>query len=157
MSRELTVAWELLDAVTRARQQLAAARPMIWERSRLPTAEHTAILRATTDGTRWRPSIDGDRFVVRVSVETHLPDARRLTSCLDIIVSLQRWSVQPYIMLTDGREQLLWDGPIDERSDSDGFLESVDTAARNLLRATMRVDFNDPARVDAGELLGLRR
>jgi hypothetical protein len=156
MSRELTVAWELLNAVTRARQQLAAARPMIWERARLPTAERTIVLKATAEGSRWRPSADGDRVVIRVSVETHLLDGRRLTSCLDVIVSPQRWSVQPYIVLADGREQILWDGPIDERDDSADFLESIDVAARSLLRATMRLDFNDPARADIGELVGLR-
>lgn len=156
MPRELTVAWELLNAVTRARQQLAAARPMIWDRARLPTAERTIILRATAEGSRWRPDADGDRMVMRVSVEAHLLDGRRLTSCLDVIVSPERWSVQPYILLADGREQLLWDGPIDERDDTTGFLESVDAAARSLLRATMRLDFNDPAGADVGELAELR-
>jgi hypothetical protein len=154
--RELTVAWELLDAVTRARQQLAAARPLIWEKARLPTAEHTVILRAAADGSNWRPNSGGDRIVIRVTVETHLPDGRRLASCLDFVINEVRWSVQPYILLTDGREQLLWDGPIDERADTSGFFEVVDSAARNLLRATLRIDFNDPARSDASELMGLR-
>jgi hypothetical protein len=157
MSRELDVAWELLDAVTRARQQLAAARPMIWEKARLPTAEHTVVLRATSNGGRWLPAADGDKFVIRVSVEAHLLDGRRLTSCLDIIVSSQRWSVQPYLVLTDGRETVLWEGPVDERYDTFGFLESVDAATKSLLRATMRIDFTDPTRAEAGELMGLRR
>jgi hypothetical protein len=157
MSRELIVAWEVLDAVTRARQQLAAARPMIWERSHLPTAEHTIVLRATTEGSRWRPSADGNTFVIRVSVEVHLPDARRLTSCLDVIVAPDRLSVHPYITLTDGREALLWDGASDERHDTIGLLETVDAAARSLLRATMRVDYQDPTRADLRDMIGLVR
>jgi hypothetical protein len=142
MSRELTVAFELLNAVTRARQQLSSARPMIWERARLPTAEHTVIVDASADGSRWRRNGETDQIVMRVSVETHLMDGRRLTSCLDIVASPNRWRAQPYITLADGIEQTLWEGQTSEREDPVGFVESVDSAAKSLLSATMRLDFD---------------
>jgi len=145
MARDLTVAWELLTAVTRARQQLATARPLIWEKARLPTAEHTIIVKASADGNRWRRSdANGtDEVVMRVSLETHLLDGRHLTSCLDIVASPQRWRAQPYITLADGTDQLLWEGQASERDDPADFAESVDSAARSLLRATMALDFTD--------------
>lgn len=144
MSRELTVAWELLNAVARARQQLATVRPMIWERERLPTAERMVIVKASADGDRWRQSDGDDRVVIRVSVETHLRDGRRVTSCLDIVATPQRWFAQPYITLAGEKEQLLWEGPRSEQDDPAAFVESVDTAAKNLLDATMGIDFSDP-------------
>lgn len=145
MARDLSVAWELLTAVTRARQQLATARPLIWEKARLPTAEHTQIVKASADGGRWRASsaIDADQVIMRVSLETHLGDGRRLTSCLDIVASPRRWVTQPYITLADGTERLLWEGKAAEREDSADFAESVDSAARSLLNATMGLNFAD--------------
>lgn len=145
MARDLAAAWELLTAVTRARQQLAAARPLIWEKARLPTAEHTVIVRASADGDRWRASnVNGtDQVVMRVSLETHLPDGRRLTSCLDIVAGPRHWRAQPYITLADGVEQLIWEGQASERDDPADFAESVDSAARSLLAATMSLDFSD--------------
>ncbi|MGD0019180.1 MAG: hypothetical protein ABSD62_07985 [Candidatus Limnocylindrales bacterium] len=144
MSRDLTAAWELLNAVTRARQQLASARPMIWERERLPTAERTVIVKASADGDRWRHVNGGDQIVMRVSVETHLRDGRRLTSCLDIVATPKRWYAQPYITLASDTEQILWEGVRVDRDDPSGFAEHVDSAARNLLDATMGMDFSDP-------------
>jgi hypothetical protein len=145
MARDLTVAWELLTAVTRARQQLAAARPMIWEKARLPTAEHTVIVKASVDGDRWRRSnVNGtDQVVMRVSLETHLADGRRLMSCLDIVASPRRWQAQPYITLADGTERLIWEGQTSEKEDSTNFADSVDSATRSLLDATMDLDFSD--------------
>ena len=157
MPREMVMTWELLDAITRARQQLAAARPMIWERCHMPTAEHTAILRVVTDGAHWRPAADGDRFLIRVWIEVVMPDARHMSSCLDFVVAPDTFSIRPYISLVDGREHLLWDGAPEVRHDTQGLLELVDFAARNLLRATMRVDFRDPLRNDVGQMISMLR
>ena len=145
MARDLTVAWELLTAVTRARQHLATARPLIWEKARLPTAEHTVIVKASADGDRWQqPNDNGsDQVVMRVSLETHLADGRRLTSCLDIVASPRHWRAQPYITLADGVERLIWEGQASDKDDPSSFAESVDSAARNLLDATMNLDFSD--------------
>jgi len=145
VARDLTAAWELLTAVTRARQQLATARPLIWEKARLPTAERAVIVKASADGNRWRQSNGNgaDQVVMRVSLETHLLDGRCLTSCLDIVASPYRWRAQPYITLVDGTERLLWEGQASERDDPALFAESVDTAARSLLSATMSLDFTD--------------
>lgn len=145
MARDLAVAWELLTAVTRARQQLAAARPLIWDKARLPTAEHTVIVKASADGDRWRRSnVNGtDQVVMRVSLETHLKDGRRVMSCLDIVASPRRWQAQPYITLADGTERLIWEGRASEKEDPASFAESVDSAAKSLLDATMDLDFSD--------------
>jgi hypothetical protein len=145
MARDLTVAWDLLTAVTRARQQLASARPLIWEKARLPTAEHTIIVKASADGDRWKQSGSSgtDQIVMRVSLETLLADGRRLTSCLDIVASPRRWRTQPYITLADGVEKLIWEGQTSEREDPASFAESVDSAAKSLLTATMGLDFSD--------------
>jgi len=145
MARDLSVAWDLLTAVTRARQQLASARPLIWEKAHLPTAEHTVIVKASADGDRWRQSnVNGtDQIVMRVSLETHLMDGRRLTSCLDIVAGPRRWRAQPYITLADGVEKLIWEGQTSEREDPQDFAESVDLAAKSLLTATMDLDFSD--------------
>jgi hypothetical protein len=145
MARDLTVAWELLTAVTRARQQLAAARPLIWDKAHLPTAERMAIVKASADGDRWRRSNTNgvDQVVMRVSLETHLKDGRRVTSCLDIVASPRRWQAQPYIKLADGTERLIWEGQACENEDPAGFTESIDSAARSLLDATLGLDFTD--------------
>jgi hypothetical protein len=104
MARDLAATWELLTAVTRARQQLASARPLIWEKARLPTSEHTLIIKASAAGERWSHTNNGsDQVVMRVSLETLLKDGRRLASCA----------------------------------------ESVDSAARSLLDATMKLDFGE--------------
>jgi hypothetical protein len=133
MSRDLSPAWELLSVVTRARQHLATARPAIWEKARLPTAERTQIVRSTAAG--------GDQIVMRVALETHLGDGRLVTSCLDIVASPRRWRVQPYITLDNGTEWLVWEGAATERDDSTAFAQAVDSATRSLLSETMNVDF----------------
>jgi hypothetical protein len=145
MARDLTVAYDLLTAVTRARQQLASARPLIWDKARLPTAEHTIIVKASADGERWtRSNPNGaDQIVMRVSLETHLKDGRRVTSCLDIATSPDRWRAQPYITLSNDVERLVWEGQPADREDADGFAESVDAAARSLIEATLRLDFTN--------------
>ena len=140
MARDLAATWELLTAVTRARQQLASARPLIWEKARLPTSEHTQIVKASAAGERWSRTNNGaDQVVMQVSVETLLKDGRRLASCLDIVASPQHWTTQPYITL--GGQQLIWEGSASQREDPAGLAESVDSAARSLLDATMKVDF----------------
>lgn len=143
MARDLSAAWELLSAVTRARQQLSTARPLIWEKSRLPTAERTIIVKASADGERWGSSnVNGtDQVVMRVSLETHLKDGRRLMSCLDIVASPRLWQAQPYITLADGIERLIWEGQASGKEDSTSFAESVDSATQSLLTATMDLDF----------------
>jgi hypothetical protein len=144
MARDLTVAWELLTAVTRARAQLASARPMIWEKARLPTSEHTLIVKASAIE-RWKHvSINGtDQVVMRVSLETLLKDGRRLASCLDIVASPRHWTAQPYITLADGVNRLIWEGKASEKDDPASFAETVDRAAKSLLDATMKLDFGD--------------
>jgi hypothetical protein len=144
MARDLAVTWQLLTAVTRARQQLASARPLIWEKARLPTAERMLIVKASAAGERWSRTNNGsDQVVMRVSLETLLKDGRRLESCLDIVASPQHWTTQPYIMLGDGAQRLIWEGMSSEKDDPAGFDESVDSAARSLLDATMKLDFSD--------------
>jgi hypothetical protein len=133
MSRDMTVAWELLTAVERARQQIAKARPQIWERFRLPTAEHTSIGLA---------SADGERVVLRVSLETHLADGRLAHSCLDVAVGSSRWRVQTYILLTGGATStFLWQGQSEERDDTTGFLAMVESVTQGLIQATLSMDF----------------
>lgn len=144
MARDLAATWELLTAVTRARQQLASARPLIWEKARLPTSEHTLIVKASAAGERWSKMSDSsDQVVMRVSLETLLKDGRRLASCLDIVASPSHWTAQPYITLGDRAQRLIWEGKATEREDSAGFAESVDSAARSLLDATMELDFGE--------------
>jgi hypothetical protein len=84
-----------------------------------------------------------DQIVVRVSLEIPLGDGRRLTSCLDIVASPHRWRAQPYITLSDHVERLVWEGQASDHEDSTGFAESVDSAARSLVEATLRLDFTD--------------
>jgi hypothetical protein len=143
MARDLTVAWEFLRAVVRGRQRLASARPVIWEKARLPTAQHTAVLTLppTADGTYASPPAETDQIAVRVTLETQLKDGRRLISCLDVAASLRRWRVQPYITLVDGTERSVWQGQAVERDDSTGFADIVDSAAQSLLNATTSLDF----------------
>jgi hypothetical protein len=143
MARDLTVAWEFLSAVARGRQRLAAARPVIWDKARLPTAQHTAVLTLPTTADRAYPSApaDVDQIAVRVTLETHLKNGRRLISCLDVVASLRRWRVQPYITLVDGTERSVWQGQAVERDDSTGFADIVDTAAQSLSNATTSLDF----------------
>jgi hypothetical protein len=144
MARDLAATWELLTAVTRARQQLASARPLIWEKARLPTSEHTLIIKASAAGERWsHTNNDSDQIVMRVSLETLLKDGRRLASCLDIVASPRNWTTQPYIMLGDGVQRLIWEGKASEQEDPASFAESVDSAARSLLDATMKLDFGE--------------
>jgi hypothetical protein len=144
MSRDLTVAWELLTAVTRAQQQIATARHQIWEKARLPTAEHTFVVTASADGERWqRSSATGpDQVVLRIALETHLKDGRRLTSCLDIVIGPTRWRTMPYITLPGGAAELLWEGRTTEKDDPAGLVDIVDSATRNLLDATMSLDLS---------------
>jgi len=148
VARDLTVAWELLTAVTRARQHLATGRPMIWAKVRLPTAEHFSILNVAADRGPWRDSSldQTDAVVIRVSIETLLKDGRRLTSCLDVVAGPNRWMVQPYIMLADPAARLVWTGEMIEHDDSAGFSDFVDSAAQNLVNATLGLDF---ANIDA--------
>ena len=133
MSRDLSPAWELLSVVTRARQQLATARPLIWEKARLPTAERTQILNSKAGGT--------DQVLMRVALETHLPDGRLVSSCLDIVATPRRWRTQPYITLNNGTDWLVWEGASAERDDATAFAQSVDAAARSLLSETLSIDF----------------
>jgi hypothetical protein len=86
MARDLTAAWEFLTAVTRARQRLASARPLIWEKVRLPTAEHMTILRTAPEANPSRPvnGMDAEHIAIRLSVDTHLKDGRRVISGVEI-------------------------------------------------------------------------
>ncbi len=141
MSRDLTVAWELLTAIAVVQQRLATVRPFIWERTRLATAEHTLIVRANVDGDTWRPSDEGDHVVVEVSVETRLPDGRTVGSYIEIVAGREHWRVHPYIGV-DGGVETLWELPAAERDEVTAFLESVELASRHLVSATIRVDFD---------------
>lgn len=145
MARDLTVAWELLVAVARARQILATARPQIWQKARLPTAEHLSIVKASADRGPWREwNLSGpESVIVRLSLETLLVDGRRLTSCLDVVTSPTRWLALPYIMLADQPPQLVWAGPTTELDESAGFAGFVDSAASNLVKATLELDFGN--------------
>ena len=134
MARDLTAAWEFLTGATRARQRLAAARPLIWNRARLPTAEHTAILRSPLDA-------GSEAISIRVSLETLLKDGRRLASCVDLVAEPRRWRVRPYIALGDVTERPLWEGQAIDREDSTGFADAVDSAAYAVLEATLNLDF----------------
>jgi hypothetical protein len=143
MSRDLSVAWELLAAVASARQQLSSARPRIWEAARLPTAE-SAILVKSSDNGRYHSSPaapSDDEVMMRVSLETHLADGRRVNSCLDIVVGPQRWRAKPYITLAGKASEIIWEGKPSDRDDSSGFSEAVDTATQSLVKATMGLDF----------------
>jgi hypothetical protein len=143
MARDLTAAWEFLNAVTRARERLASARPAIWEKARLPTAEHMAVLRIVPEVNPSRPGNgpDAEHIAIRVSLDTHLKDGRRLISCVDVSASPRRWRVQPYITLTDSGDSLFWEGQALERDDSSGFADAVDAATNGLLDATLSLDF----------------
>ena len=134
MARDLTAAWEFLNGATRARQRLAAARPLIWDRVRLPTAEHVAILRSAPAGA------GAEVISIRVSLETLLKDGRRLASCVDLVAEPQRWWVRPYIVLGDATERPLWEGQAIDREDSTGFADAVDSAAYAVLEATLNLD-----------------
>jgi hypothetical protein len=134
LARDLSAAWEFLTGATRARQRLAAARPLIWDKARLPTAEHTAILRSS-------PDADTEVISIRVSLETLLKDGRRLASCVDLVAEPQRWRVRPYIVLGDAMERPLWEGQTIDRDDSTGFADAVDSAAYAVLEATLNLDF----------------
>jgi hypothetical protein len=144
MSRDLTAAWELLNTVTKARQQLSSARHLIWDRERLPTAERTVIVKASADGDRWREVGGEDQVILRIIIETHLKDGRRLTSCLDIVATPKRWFAQPYITLAGDEEKILWEGIRAERDDPAGFAEQLHSAARDLLEATLGMNFSNP-------------
>lgn len=142
MAHDLTAAWEFLTAATRARQRLAVARPLIWDKARLPTAEHVAILRSSAAGDRGRPpGADAEVISIRVSLETLLKDGRRLASCVDLVAEPQRWRVRPYIVLGDAAERPLWEGQAIDQEDSTGFADAVDSAAYALLEATLNLDF----------------
>jgi hypothetical protein len=145
MARDLTTAWDFLTAVMHARLRLAAARPLIWEKVRLPTAEHMSILRIVPEVNPGRPGngSDTEHIAIRVTLATHLKDGRRLISCLDVSASPRRWRVQPYITLTEGGDRLLWEGQALERDDSSGFADAVDAAAIGLTDATLSLDFAD--------------
>lgn len=133
MARDLTAAWEFLTGATRARQRLAAARPLIWDRARLPTAERIAILRSSP--------ADAEVISIRVSLETLLKDGRRLASCVDLLAEPHRWRVRPFIVLGDATERPLWEGQAIDREDSTGFADAVDSAAYAVLEATLNLDF----------------
>jgi hypothetical protein len=145
MARDLTVAWEFLTAVARGRQRLASARPVIWEKARLPTAEHTAVLPSFPVGDRLHPATptETDQIAVRVTLETHLKDGRRVISCLDVVARPKRWRVHPYITLVDRTERSVWQGQPVERDDSTGFADVVDAVAQSLLEATTSLDFGE--------------
>ena len=158
MARDLTAAWEFLTGATRARQRLATARPLIWDKARLPTAEHTAILRTSPAGDRAGRApgaaatsgltlmvapgaADTDVITIRVSLETHLKDGRRLSSCVELVAGPRHWRIWPYIVIQDATEETLWDGQAIDREDSTGFVDAVDSAAYAVLEATMNLDF----------------
>jgi hypothetical protein len=136
MARDLTAAWEFLTAATRARQRLATARPLIWDKARLPTAEHTAIVRTAPAGAG-----ETDRIAVRVSLETLLKDGRRVISCLELAASPQRWRARPFIAFGDAAEGSLWEGQAVEGDDYAGFADAVDSEAYALVEATTSLDF----------------
>lgn len=143
MARDLTAAWEFLTGATRARQRLATARPMIWDRARLPTAEHTTVVRPLPAGDRGPAPgpTDTDPITIRVSVETHLKDGRRLVSGVDLMAGPRRWRVRPFVALADAPERPLWQGQAIDREDSTGFADLVDSAANAVIEATMSLDF----------------
>jgi hypothetical protein len=142
MSRDLSVAWELLTTIEHARQQLSAARHQIWDKARLPTAEHTSLTSVSADGGRWGQwNVGAEHILVRLSLETQLPDGRRLTSRLDVVTGPRRWLVWPYIILVGGNEERIWEGALSDREDPSGFAGYVDAATASLLAATMNVDF----------------
>lgn len=136
MSGEMMAAWQLLTAVARARQQLSSTRPVIWQRARLPTADHAVILPPAET-----PAGAADQVVVRVSLETHLPDGRRVISCLDVTAKPDTWRVRPYIELSDRQNQLIWDGQFVESANPKELAGLLDRATQALISATLGLDF----------------
>jgi len=142
MSGEMTAAWQLLTAVARARQQLSATRPLIWERARLPTAEHAVIVRPTDVGApRAGATSMAAEVVMRLTLETHLADGRRLTSCLDVVAAPNRWRARPYIELGNGPGELIWQGEVVECGDLPDLVDALDRATQALVTATLGLDF----------------
>lgn len=145
MADQLNGAWDLLSAIALIQERLRALRPFIWERTHLATAEHTQITRAEVNGSAWRPTDDGDHIAVEVSVETRYRDGRYVTSYLEIVAKPHEWQVKPYIGFMDRTERVLWEGPTSRPHDLPGFLEAIDAATKNLVNATVRLDFDKVA------------
>ncbi len=142
MSVTMSVAWDLLNAIAIVQQRLAAVRPFIWQRTKLATAEHTEICRAEVNDGVWRPAEEGDHIVVEVSIQTRFQDGRFVSSYLEIIAQPDHWQIHPYIGLMDQSERLLWEGPTSEPKDVPACLEAVDAATKNLVNATIRLDYD---------------
>jgi hypothetical protein len=142
LASDLTAAWEFLTGATRARLRLATARPLIWAKTRLPTAEHTTILRLSPARGNDQPTVEPatDFITIRISIETLLQDGRRLASCVDLVAGRRRWFVRPYIALGDALDRPLWEGQVADRDDSAGFADAADAAAQALLEATLSLD-----------------
>jgi hypothetical protein len=142
MSGEMTAAWQLLTAVARARQQLSSTRPLIWEKARLPTAEHAVIVKPADVGTS-RAGTTGmaAEVVMRLTMEMQLQSGRRLTSCLDVVAAPNRWRARPYIEYGDGTGELVWQGEMVECGDLPDLVDSLDRATQALIAATLDLDF----------------
>jgi hypothetical protein len=141
MSGEMTAAWQLLTAVARARHQLSATRPQIWERARLPTAEHAVIVRPAEGAPRAGAASMAAEVVMRLTLEMHLQSGRRLTSCLDVVAAPNRWRATPYIEYEDGTGELVWQGQMVECGDLPELVDALDRATQSLIEATLSLDF----------------
>jgi hypothetical protein len=56
----------------------------------------------------------------------------------------KRWFAQPYITLAGDDEKILWEGIRAERDDPAAFAEQPHSAARDLLEATLGMNFSNP-------------
>jgi hypothetical protein len=143
LASDLSAAWEFLAGVTRARQRLATARHLIWERANLPTAEHTVVGGSPAHADERPPESDAtDPIAVIVSVETLLKDGRRLVTCVELTAGPRLWRIRPYVALADATDRPIWEGQAMDRDDSAGFADMADAAASAVVEATLSVDFS---------------
>ncbi len=160
MANDLTESWEMLTAVADVQQRLAGIRPIVWERSRLATAEHTVLARAQVERTvigiiggeivkddddRWTANETGSHVVVEISVMIRLRDGGAVTSAVTILAAKGRWRLRTLITLDDDGKKVLWQGPTLERGDVASFRDALEDASKALVDATVKLDLNSLA------------
>jgi hypothetical protein len=132
--------WDVLAAVSAARDELRAIRSEVWSRALLSSKEVLHVDRVRVDGRGWSPDPTGDVVVTEAAIVTTMPDGHDIDSVVTLLLSRDRWQVQSEVTVLNDAVTVVWEGPIASGTVRTDLAPALLAAARQIVASTLALD-----------------